>query len=248
MNVVCFPSGEMDACVLRQVLEGGLETLREARVALVGGHSVDDPELKYGLSVTGLVHPERFLRNTGARAGDSVILTKPLGTGIIATAIKGGLAEEASVAAATRAMTALNRRASELMLTLGARACTDVTGFGLVGHAHEMVENTDVGLELSAGAVPVLPGALELARMGMLPAGLHRNREHFACSVEVAAEVARELADLLLDPQTSGGLLVALPGDEARALVDKLRAEGAPEAAVVGEFTTEHPGRIVVRA
>jgi selenide,water dikinase len=252
MNVVCFPAGTMDPSVLRQVIEGGLETLHEARVALVGGHSADDPELKYGLSVTGLVHPERFLRNTGARAGDRLVLTKPLGTGIIATAIKGGVAEDAPVAAATRSMTTLNRRASELMLTRGARACTDVTGFGLVGHALEMVEKTDVktdvGLDLRAGAVPVLPGALELAGMGILPAGLHRNREFCSCSTDFAPEVGRELADVMLDPQTSGGLLVALPAGEAEAYASELGAEGGPEAALIGEFTAEHPGRIVVGA
>lgn len=248
MNIVCFPAGEMDPGILRQVLEGGLDTLRGARVALVGGHSVDDPELKYGLSVTGLVHPERFLRNTGARAGDALVLTKPLGTGIIATAIKGGVAGDAHVAAATRAMTALNRRASELMLTRGARACTDVTGFGLVGHAVEMIENTGVGIELRADAVPILPGALEFAGMGMLPAGLYRNREFYSCSVEFAPDMAPGVADVMLDPQTSGGLLVAMPAAEAEAFVGELRADGAPESAVVGEFTAEHPGRIVVLA
>jgi selenide,water dikinase len=248
MNVVCFPAGDMDPSVLRQVLEGGLETLHEARVPLVGGHSADDPELKYGLSVTGLVHPERFLRSTGARPGDRLVLTKPLGTGIIATAIKGGVAEEASVAAATRTMTTLNRSAGELMLTKGATACTDVTGFGLVGHALEMIEKTDVGLDLRAGAVPVLAGALELARMGMAPAGLHRNREFSACSTEFAADIPADLADVLVDPQTSGGLLVALPADEAEAFADELRAEGGPEARVVGEFTADHPGKAVVGA
>ncbi len=248
MNVVCFPAGTMDPSVLRQVLEGGLETLHEARVPLVGGHSADDPELKYGLSVTGLVHPERFLRSTGARPGDRLVLTKPLGTGIIATAIKGGVAEAESVEAATRTMTTLNRRAGELMLEKGATACTDVTGFGLIGHALEMIEKTDVGLELRAGAVPILAGALELAGMGMAPAGLHRNREFSACSTEFAADVPPALADVMLDPQTSGGLLIALPADEAEALVGELRAEGGPEAAVVGEFTADHPGKAVVGA
>jgi selenide,water dikinase len=248
MNVVCFPSGEMDIDVLRRVLAGGLETLREAGVALLGGHSVDDPELKYGLSVTGVVHPDRFLRNAGARAGDKLVLTKPLGTGIIATAIKGDAADEKSVAAAVASMTALNRRRAELMLEHGARAATDVTGFGLLGHASEMVEEGDVGLAIEAGAVPLLPGALDLARSGVLPVGLHRNREFYACRVKIDPDVPQPVADLLHDPQTSGGLLMALPPDAAEAFVKTLTEEGSPEARVIGEFTRENAGKIVVRA
>jgi selenide,water dikinase len=147
MNVVCFPSGEMEIDVLRRILAGGLDALREADCALVGGHSVDAPELKYGLSVTGVVHPGRFLTNAGARAGDRLVLTKPLGTGVVATAVKGGLADAESARAAESSMTALNRAASELMLRHGARACTDVTGFGLLGHACEMVPSSSRGGE-----------------------------------------------------------------------------------------------------
>jgi len=248
MNVVCFPVGKMDLGILRQMIEGGLETLHEARVALVGGHSAGNPELKYGLSVTGLVHPERFLRNTGARAGDCLVLTKPLGTGIISMAIRSDMAGEESVAAATRSMTTLNRRASELMLEKGATACTDVTGFGLVGHALEMIEKTDVGLELRASAVPLLTGALELVGTGAVPCGVKSNGLYFAPFVDLDGDVPLPLVDCLQDPQTSGGLLIALPAAEAEALVSELNAEGGPEAAVVGEFTSDHPGRIVVRA
>jgi selenide,water dikinase len=176
------------------------------------------------------------------------VLTKPLGTGIIATAIKKGVAEDAFVAAVTRTMTALSRRPAELMLTLGARACTDVTGFGLVGHAFEMIEKSDVGLELRAGVVPVLPGALELAEMGVLSGGLNCNREFYSPSVDFDSGLRSGLVDAMLDPQTSGGLLIALPAAEAETLVSTLRAENAPEAAIVGEFTAEHPGKIVVTA
>ena len=248
MNIVCFPSGKMDIEVLRQVLAGGLETLREAGVALLGGHSVDEPELKYGLSVTGVVHPDRFLRNSGARAGDRLVLTKPLGTGIIATAIKGAAADEKSVAAAVASMTALNRGPAELMLQHGARAATDVTGFGLLGHASEMVEESDVGLAIEAGAVPFLTGAVELGRAGILPVGLHRNREFYACRVKIDPDVPQPVADLLHDPQTSGGLLVALAPDAAEAFVMALTAGGSPEARVIGEFTRENAGKIVVGA
>jgi len=248
MNIVCFPSGKMDIDVLRRVLAGGMDALREAGVALIGGHSVDDPELKYGLSVTGVVHPDRFLKNSGARAGDRLVLTKPLGTGVVATGIKGNAADEKSVAAAVASMTALNLGPAELMLEHGARAATDVTGFSLVGHASEMVEESDVGLEIEAGAVPLLPGALELAAMGMLPAGLHRNREFYACRVKIDPNVPQPVTDLLHDPQTSGGLLVALGPDAAEAFVMALTAGGSPEARVIGEFTRENAGKIVVRA
>ena len=248
MNIVCFPSGEMDIDVLRRVLAGGLRTLGEAGVALLGGHSVDDPELKYGLSVTGIVDPAKFLTSSGARAGDGLVLTKPLGTGVVATAIKGGVADEESVAAAAATMTALNRRASELMLEHAARASTDVTGFGLLGHASEMVEETDVGLAIRAGSIPLLPGALELARSGLLPAGLHRNRDFYACRVDVGPDVPQALADLLYDPQTSGGLLVALAPEAAEAYVRALRAEGNAHASLIGEFTAENPGKVIVGA
>jgi selenide,water dikinase len=248
VNVVCFPSGKMDIEVLRRVLAGGLETLREAGVALLGGHSVDDPELKYGLAVTGVVHPDRFVKNSGARAGDRLVLTKPLGTGIVATGIKGAAAAEESVAAAVASMTALNRRPAELMLEHGARAATDVTGFGLVGHASEMVEEGDVGLAIDSGSVPLLTGARELAAMGMLAAGLHRNREFYACRVTIDPDVQQPVADLLHDPQTSGGLLVALAPDAAEEFVMALTAGGSPEARVIGEFTDRDPGKIVVRA
>ena len=279
MNLACFPSKEMGIDVLRQILAGGLEALREAEVALVGGHSVEDPELKYGLSVTGVVHPERILTSAGARPGDRLVLTKPIGTGVVATAVKGGLAGEESVAAAAASMVALNRRAGELMLERGARACTDVTGFSLLGHASEMVasppEGGGVGLVIRAGAVPLLPGAKALAGMGLLPGGLHRNREFYACRVgsaelaaglrttsstqrlrpcrrpgRVVAEggVPDEVLDLLYDPQTSGGLLIALEAESAEALVSALHAEGVGAAAIVGEFVTDQPGKVVVRA
>ncbi len=175
MNIACFPVREMDIAVLHEILKGGLEKLREAGVVLAGGHTVEDPELKYGLSITGIVHPERVLTNRGAQPGDQLILTKPLGTGLINTAIKGELASESAIEKAVSAMTTLNRQAAELMAGAPVHACTDVTGFGLLGHACEMVEDTPVGLVINAHAVPVFPEALEYCEMGLLPAGLARN-------------------------------------------------------------------------
>jgi selenide,water dikinase len=248
MNVVCFPACDLDLEVLRSILSGGAAALEEAEVALVGGHSVEDPELKFGLSVTGLVHPGRFLTSRGARPGDALVLTKPLGTGIVGTAIKGGLASPGAEAAAAASMSELNRFGAERMLEHGARACTDVTGFGLAGHALEMLAPDGPGLELDAGALPLLPGVEEAAGMGLLPAGLSRNREHYAAHVEIAPEVPSVLADAVHDPQTSGGLLVGLSPEGAEALVAELRAEGNVAAAIVGRFTGDHPGKVRVRA
>jgi len=246
MNIVGFPVKTMDIEVLREILRGGLDALREAGAALAGGHTVEDAELKYGLSVTGLVHPGRVLTNRGARAGDRLVLTKPLGTGVVNTALKRGRASETDVAAAVASMTALNRRAAELIAAAGARACTDVTGFGLGGHLCEMIEGADAGAVVSAGALPLLPGAREYAREGLMPGGLHRNREFRAGMTDVADGVPADLADLLFDPQTSGGLLAAVPGPRAEDLVAALREGGVPGAAVVGEVVAEPAGRLVL--
>jgi selenide,water dikinase len=248
MNIVCFPACDMELEVLRAILAGGAAALEEGGAALVGGHSVEDPELKYGLSVTGVVHPERFLTSRGAAPGDALVLTKPLGTGIVGTAIKAGLASEEAAAAAAASMSLLNRAAAERMLERGARACTDVTGFGLAGHALEMVGDGGAGLEIDAAALPLLPGVEEAAGMGLLPAGLHRNREHYAPRVAVDAGVAQVVSDAVHDPQTSGGLLVALPPRGAGELAEALRAEGNEHARVVGRFTGEHPAELRVRA
>ena len=247
LNIVCFPREILDISVLKDILAGGLDKMREAGVILVGGHSVEDPELKYGLSVTGTIHPARVVLNSGARAGDRLILTKPLGTGIIATAIKAGVAGEAAVAAIVVSMSALNRRASELMLAAGVHACTDVTGFGLIGHAAEMVDRTEVGMVIQASAVPCFPGARELAEMGMLPGGLQRNRDFRQHMVSFESGVPPYLADIICDPQTSGGLLIALPEEKAPGLLDRLHAEGITGAAIIGEVVAEPKGRIIVR-
>jgi selenide, water dikinase len=247
LNIVCFPISTMDISILRKILRGGLEKMREAGVVLVGGHSVDDQELKYGLSVTGTIHPDRILRKEGSRPGDRLILTKPLGAGIISTAIKRKAASPPAVARIIASMTALNQKASELMLASGARACTDITGFGLLGHAAEMVSATDTGFVIYAGAVPVFPETRAMVELGMLPGGLQRNREYNKEVVTIAPTVPAYLADVLFDPQTSGGLLISVPKEKAANLLIKLHDAGIGEAAVIGEVTGELKGRITVK-
>ena len=190
MNVVCFSVRKLCLETLREILEGGLEILREAGVALVGGHSVEDDEPKYGLSVAGLVHPDKIMTNSGLRAGDKLILTKALGTGIIATAVKGGLASAESIEDMIASMCKLNRRASEVAVSIGAKACTDVTGFGLAGHLVEMARASKCRVTIRADAAPVLHGALEAASMGLIPAGAHSNRQHFSTWITVGAGVS----------------------------------------------------------
>jgi len=247
MNIVCFPVETMDVSILREILAGGLDKLHEAGVILVGGHSVEDRELKYGLSVTGVVHPQKVVLNTGAKVGDRLILTKPLGTGIINTAVKGGVADEAAVAKSVKCMVALNKKAAELMVTVEVHACTDVTGFGLLGHACEMIEGTDVGMTIYSSAVPFFPEAKELAEMGMIPGGLHRNREFRLNMVEFGESVPQFMSDILFDPQTSGGLLISVPASEAESLRERMHKEGIEEGAIIGEVMAEPQGRIVVR-
>jgi selenide,water dikinase len=247
MNIVCFPINSMDVAVLKEVLAGGLEKIHEADVALVGGHSVEDQELKYGLSVTGTVHPQRVVMNRGAKAGDALVLTKPLGTGIISTALKGGMADAAAVAKIVESMVSLNRKASELMRTAAVHACTDVTGFGLLGHACEMINGADVGMLIDSSHVPFFSEAKGLADQGMVPGGLHRNRDYRRCMIDIAADVPQHTQDILFDPQTSGGLLIAVPRAEAESLVQRMRRGGVEAAAIIGEVVAEPKGRIVVR-
>jgi selenide,water dikinase len=210
MNLVGFPLKKMDISILRQILQGGLDKMREANVVLVGGHSVEDDELKYGLAVTGFVHPERILLKTGLAPGDRLILTKPLGTGIINTAIKGGLASDAIINKVSRVMATLNKDAAEIMLEYPVHACTDITGFGLLGHISEMVAGSAVGVRIMADRLPVFPEASEYAAMGLIPAGMYKNREYYDSKVKISPVVDQLVQDLLFDPQTSGGLLIGV--------------------------------------
>lgn len=248
MNIVCFPVKKMDMGILRRILSGGMDKMREAGVLLIGGHSVEDDELKYGLSVAGLVHPDRVLMNRGAKPGDQLILTKPLGTGIVSTAIKAGLAGEAMVNESIRSMTTLNRKAADLMRdAAGIHACTDITGFGLLGHAAEMIEASDTGIIMDSSSVPFFSGIRDFAEMGIIPAGLNRNRAFRTDIVDAEPSCPEWLLDILFDPQTSGGLLISLPAEQAGQLLKKMHTEGITEAAVVGSVVDECKGRIIVR-
>jgi len=246
MNIVCFPIKKMDMSILKDILKGSLDKLIEAKVALVGGHSVEDDELKYGLSVTGTIHPDRVLRNTGAGVGDKLILTKALGTGIINTALKGSIASDEAVAKSIQCMTALNKTASEAMLEFNVSACTDVTGFGLLGHACEMIEGTDVGLKMNADSIPCIAEAAEYAKMGLLPGGLHRNHDFREHMVQINDSVPQHLQDILYDPQTSGGLLIAVASADANGLLKKLHEAGVSDASIIGDVIAEPKGKIVV--
>jgi selenide,water dikinase len=247
MNIVSFPIKEMDKSVLRTILEGGLEVVHQAGAVMAGGHSVEDPELKYGLSVTGVVHPDRFLTNDNAKEGDVLVLTKPLGTGVLATALKGGALNEKLTNEVTELMATLNRGAAEAMMEVGVNSVTDITGFGLLGHALEMARASNVGMRLYAKEVPIIPEALTFASMGMVPGGSFRNRNFCASHVNVAPGLDSILIDLLSDAQTSGGLLISVPGGKADLLVQKLLEKRTPAAKVIGEVLSEPKCAIQVR-
>jgi selenide,water dikinase len=194
--------------------------------------------------VTGLIHPKKILTNAKAKAGDRLVLTKPLGTGIISTALKGEMASEGAVRIITESMVALNRTASEWMIKFGAHACTDITGFSFIGHALEMATASQVGLVIQSKAVPIFPEAMEYAKLGLIPGGAHANRQFFSCKVEVHSNVPDLLVDILYDPQTSGGLLISLPSDEAEKLEATLKKEAHVHSSIVGDVVEDHPGRM----
>jgi selenide,water dikinase len=212
--------------------------MNEAEVVLVGGHSIEDKELKYGLSVTGFVHPDHILTKRDLRLGDQLILTKPLGIGIIATAIKGGLASEEIIETATWLMATLNRQAADVMKAYPVHACTDITGFGLLGHLTEMVMDSDYGLRVHADNIPILPEALDYAGMGLVPGGAFSNREFYGPMVEIVSSVDPLVQDVLFDPQTSGGLLISVDGQSSKDLLLALKEKGVQEAALIGEVVS----------
>jgi selenide, water dikinase len=221
LSIVAFPaSGDIEELV--EIMTGGAAKMAEAGCAVIGGHSVADEEIKFGYAVTGVIDPERVLRNAGARAGDALLFTKQIGTGVISTALKRGLAESAHVEASIQSMLRLNRSAAEAMRGFEVHGCTDVSGFGLVGHAREMALGSGVTLEIDAARIEFLPGALEYARAGAVPGGQKNNYEFASCVVEMARELAPGIETLLYDPQTSGGLLISLPESEAAALAAKI--------------------------
>ena len=233
MNLLCVPNCLSQETV-RKILEGGHQKAVEAGCVIAGGHTIQDNEPKYGLCVTGYVHPDKVLRNVGARPGDALVLTKPIGTGVLTTAAKADLLEPEQYDRLVRSMAQLNAKAAEAMLQCREiHACTDVTGFGLLGHADEMAAGSGVTIRIYSRRLPLLPGALELAEMGIIPAGAYRNRDYVMPRLSVGENVPQARLDLISDPQTSGGLLIALPMEEAGALVDALRAD-CPDSAIIG--------------
>jgi selenide,water dikinase len=228
LSIVAYP-GNGDLDVLGEILRGGMAKMSEAGCPVVGGHSVNDPEVKFGYAVTGVVHPEKVWTNAGARAGDVLFLTKAIGTGVIATAAKRGIAQAEWMEQATAGMLRLNREAAESLLGRQVHGCTDITGFGLIGHGREMALGAGVTLEIEAARVPLLAGALESVRLGAVPGGLKNNRDFAGCDVEMAAGVDQDLAVLLYDPQTSGGLLVSMAAEDASA--------GVAGAVLIGRVT-----------
>jgi selenide, water dikinase len=217
LSILAWPA-KGDTADLSAILKGGADKMREASCSILGGHSVTNDDIMFGYAITGLVHPARYLPNAGAKAGDALVFTKRIGTGVIGTALKRGIASDEHVAESTRQMLTLNRAAGEAMLQFDVHGCTDVTGFGLIGHAREMALASGVTVAIDVDSVQFLPGALDYAREGAIPGGLKNNREFASCAVEARRELPREVEDLLYDPQTSGGLLISLPESQAAGL------------------------------
>jgi selenide,water dikinase len=246
MNLVGFPIKQLDIGVLRQIIQGGIDKIREADAVLVGGHSIEDSELKYGLSVTGFVHPARVLVKKNLRPGDRLILTKPLGTGIINTAIKAALAPPALIEQVTRLMATLNRVAAETMAAYPVHACTDVTGFGLLGHLAEMVVGSGCSVRIDSRKVPVLQETAGFAGMGLVPAGAFKNKSFRQAMVAFADGVNAVMQDILFDPQTSGGLLICIDSHRADELAGELIRKGVAEVAIIGEVLGDPGEKIFV--
>ena len=244
LALVCFPE-KADLSILERILAGGLSKMIEAGCTVIGGHSIRDEETKFGYSVTGVVHPKKVLANAGAKPGDALLFTKGIGTGVISTAIKKGTAEPEWIDAAVRSMTTLNKRAAEVITggNFRVNAMTDVTGFGLIGHAREMVLASDVSVRISAGKVPLLVGALECVRAGYIPGGLKNNREFAECLVEYDDGVAEDVRALLFDPQTAGGLLISTPDG---ASLTKVFSDAGIAAVQIGEVLEKAKPRIRV--
>ena len=234
LNLAAFPVGTLDLGILADILRGGADKIAESGARLLGGHTIDDLEPKYGLAVTGVVHPDRIFRNSTCRPGDDLVLTKPVGMGIITTAIKRGLASPGLIKRATAIMAALNRAASEAMISAGASACTDITGFGLAGHALGMARASKVGMSIRMSSVPVVPEAYEFAGEGIVPGGTHSNLSYFSQWIEFTADVEDHEKIVVADAMTSGGLLIAINPGKTGDLLDRL-GEAQVSASVIGQ-------------
>ena len=241
LNIVCWPQSGLPGEMLGEILRGGAEKVLEAGVVIVGGHSVADEEVKYGMAVTGVIDPRRIVRNVGARPGDALLLTKALGTGVLMTAFKRDRLAPEHYAAAVRSMTTLNADAARAMLGAEVHAATDITGFALAGHASKLAESSGLTLLIEESDLPLLPGALDCCSAGMIPGGGWRNRDYYGARVKISDEVAAEMTEIFFDPQTSGGLLIAVPEPAALRLLAELQAGGNADAAVIGRVV-EHTG------
>jgi selenide,water dikinase len=241
MNIVGFPSC-LEQQVLSEILQGGADKVAEAGAIIAGGHTVEDDEPKYGLSVTGQTKPGQLLTNDNAQVGDKLILTKSLGMGIVSTAIKGGIADQQVQDKVQQAMARLNNRAGEVMHDYGVNACTDITGFGLLGHAWELAEGSNLKLEINASEVPIFPEVVDYAEMGLVPAGSYRNQEYLEEHIDYTVEINDSLIDILFDPQTSGGLLISVPEEQAADLLIELYDLGVDDATVIGRVVNGRPG------
>lgn len=246
LNIVGFPVGSLPLSVLEEILRGGADKAWEAGASIIGGHTIDDPEPKYGLVVTGVIEPTKIFRNSTARIGDDLILTKPLGLGIITTGIKRDKVTKATIDAAIDLMAILNKDASEAMVEVGAHACTDVTGFGLLGHLREMTAGSKVGARIFLSKVPVLPEAWGLVQLGICPGGTQRNRESLRDAIVWNPEIREEAQLILCDAQTSGGLLIAASKEASPRLIQRLQAHHTPASALIGEMIEDPQGRIWV--
>jgi selenide,water dikinase len=244
LNVVCFPAAYID--VLKEVLRGGNDKMKEAGALIAGGHTIEDEEPKYGLSVTGIVHPEKVIKNSTAKPGDVLILTKPLGIGVINTAIKGEMCPSETYLLAVEVMKYLNKEASEIMKEIGVNACTDITGFGLLGHAYEMAFSSGVTIEFDKDSIPLIEGARELAQMGLIPGGCYRNKKYLKGKVCIEVE-EDEVIDLMFDPQTSGGLLISVSKEKAEELYRRLNKKLKFGAFIVGRVKEKQEYDIYVR-
>ena len=245
LNIVGFPIG-LPKDILAKILKGGSDKMTEAGAIIVGGHTIDDNEPKYGISVTGLVKPGEQVANVGAVSGDKLVLTKPIGTGIITTALKAGLGGSEIEDRAVRIMAALNKEASHAMVHVGVNACTDITGFGLMGHLAEMTRGSHVGARVHLSRVPTIPGLWDLAEQGVAPGGTARNLKSVRHTVEWDSGISSEARTVLCDAQTSGGLLISVAPEKADQLMDDLRARNVSEAAIIGEIIDDDRGRIQV--
>jgi selenide, water dikinase len=238
MNIVCFPKGKLDIKILGEILKGGADKVKESGAVVIGGHSIIDEEIKYGLAVTGVIHPDKIFRNVGVQVGDALILTKPLGTGIISTALKKGKASKESVDAAVESMITLNAAASKVARKFPVHACSDITGFGILGHALGMASGSSVTLVIESTKLPLLHSAARLAEKGYITGGCKRNREYLQDKITIESSIREGLVEVAIDPQTSGGLLIAVAKRHAAKLLEELQAAGAKEAAEVGYATS----------